>query len=161
MKNFILTIACLLSVAGWAQTPKSALEPLLTQYYAIKDALVMDDGNSASQKAGELQKALKGIDETKLTAKEQKAFKPLKEKLAFDAEHIADTKDIGHQRDHFSSLSGNMVKLAKAVKLTDGAAYQMYCPMKKTVWLSSEDKVMNPYFGKQMQSCGSVTETIK
>lgn len=164
MKNLILTFACLLSLSGWAKQiaeQKSALNPLLVLYYDIKDALVKDDGNTASQKADEFQKALKSIDETKLTAKEQKALKPLKEKLAFDSQHMAETKDVSHQRDHFSSFSDNMIKLAKAAKISDTPVYQMYCPMKKTSWMSNENKVMNPYYGKQMLTCGKVTETIK
>jgi hypothetical protein len=33
--------------------------------------------------------------------------------------------------------------------------------MKKMYWLSSEAAIKNPYYGKMMLTCGSVTETIK
>jgi hypothetical protein len=33
--------------------------------------------------------------------------------------------------------------------------------MKKAYWLSQTDKVANPYYGKEMDECGEVKETIK
>jgi hypothetical protein len=33
--------------------------------------------------------------------------------------------------------------------------------MKKAIWLSSENTVKNPYYGKQMLTCGSLQETLK
>jgi hypothetical protein len=37
----------------------------------------------------------------------------------------------------------------------------MYCPMKKSNWLSNEKTVKNPYYGSAMLTCGEVTGTIK
>jgi hypothetical protein len=90
-----------------------------------------------------------------------KAFKPLQEKLSFDAEHISATKEIDHQRDHFQSFSDNFYKLAKAVKLSEQPVFQAYCPMKKAYWLSSDAAIKNPYYGKQMLTCGKVSDTLK
>jgi len=40
--------------------------------------------------------------------------------------------------------------------------YRQYCPMafqnKGAYWLSSEKKIMNPYFGDKMLHCGVVKE---
>jgi hypothetical protein len=140
---------------------QSSLSPLLGLYYDIKNALVSGDANTAATKAGEFVKTINGIDMKTLSEDDMKAFKPLQEKLSFDAEHISATKDIDHQRDHFKSFSDNFYKLAKAVKLSEQPVYQAYCPMKKAYWLSSEAAIKNPYYGKQMLTCGKVTETLK
>lgn len=155
MKTFLLA-ALLFSTKADAQ-----LSNLLTSYYNIKNALVSSDGNTAAAQAAEFVKALKAIDKNSLSEAERKALEPLQEKLAFDAEHIAETKDPGHQRDHFKSFSENLYKLAKAVKLSDKPVYQSYCPMKKAYWLSSEAAINNPYYGSQMLTCGKVSDIIK
>jgi len=160
MKKIILALVCLLPLTGMVSgSAISSLSPLLSLYYDIKNALVNSDGNTAAAKASEYVKTLNGIDATKLSGSEQKAFSSLKEKLLFDAEHIAETKDVGHQRDHFSSFSDNMYKLAKEADLSLNPIYQMYCPMKKVYWLSNEKEIKNPYYGKQMLNCGKITDT--
>jgi hypothetical protein len=88
------------------------------------------------------------------------AFMSYQDKLAFDARHISESNDIAHQREHFANFSANFFKLAKAIKLTDEAVYYDYCPMKKSYWLSADAAIKNPYYGKQMLTCGKVTETL-
>ena len=43
--------------------------------------------------------------------------------------------------------------------------YIEFCPMandnKGGYWLSTEEKIQNPYFGKKMLKCGEVKATIK
>lgn len=139
---------------------QSSLSPLLTSYYNIKDALAGSDANDAAAKADEFVKTAGGLDMNSMTASEHQAFMPLKGKLLSDAKHISETKDLAQQRGHFKSLSGNFYLLAKAVKLSSDPVYQQYCPMKKAHWLSSETVIKNPYFGKQMPTCGKVTGTL-
>jgi hypothetical protein len=167
MKTFILSAILFASLSFSAKANytiasyETSLSPLLTLYYNIKNALVSSDPNTAATKAGEFVKAINGIDMKTLSEAEMKAFMPLQEKLAFDAKHISETKEIDHQREHFKSFSDNFYKLAKAVKLSDKPVYQDYCPMKKAYWLSGEAAIKNPYFGNQMLTCGKVSDTIK
>ena len=147
----------LFSYQLFAQTPSD----VLTAYYGVKDALTADDANAASGKAGDLLKAIDNVDMSKLTEKDHKAFMGLKDKLSFDARHISEKKEIAHQREHFASLSTNMMLLAKAVKLSQEPIYQEYCPMKKASWLSNDQAIRNPYYGNAMLSCGKVQTTLK
>ena len=140
---------------------QSALSPLLTLYYDVKNALINSDASTASVKAGEFSKAVKSVDMKALSETDMNALMPLQDKLASDAATIAASKDIQKQRDGFASLSLNFYTLAKAVKLSDQPVYQAYCPMKKSYWLSSEAAVKNPYYGKMMLTCGKVTDTIQ
>ena len=66
--------------------------------------------------------------------------------LKTDAEHIAETNDVKHQRDHFASLSENLYTLAKSA--TNGnTIYYQKCPMynngKGAFWLSQENTIKN------------------
>ena len=45
----------------------------------------------------------------------------------------------------------------------DNAIYIQRCPMVRggeADWLSKEEKILNPYFGSQMLTCGSVIEKV-
>jgi copper chaperone CopZ len=140
------------------------LKAVFDNYFAVKDALVKTDGNASSTKAKELLKAINAVKMDKLTTEEHTIWMKVMKDLAFDAEHIADTKDASHQRDHFMTLSKNMYDLIKASK-SETPIYYQFCPMandgKGANWLSKENAVKNPYYGSQMLTCGKVVETIK
>ena len=162
MKKIFLVVALIATLwikPGFAQS--SQAKALLTYYYDIKDALINSDASIAASKAGGFSKALGSIDMKSMPEAEMTAFMGLQDKLAFDARHISETKDISHQREHFANFSSNLFKLAKAVKLTKAPVYYDYCPMKKSYWLSDNAAIKNPYFGKQMLTCGAVKETLK
>ncbi len=146
MKKLLLAICILATQQLFAQHSSD----ILTAYYGVKDALVASDANVASEKAGQLSKALAAADKTALTGK-----------LDTDAKAIAEKKDLESQRRHFESLSANMLALAKSAKLSDKPIYQAYCPMKKAVWLSQESAIKNPYYGEDMLTCGTVQKTLK
>lgn len=165
MKKLSLSLIMLVMVFStgrlFAQASDNAFPQLLSSYYDVKNALVGSDANMAASKATALLTAVKAVDVKKLSEKDKKAYASLKDKLILDAEHISESKDVDHQRDHFSTLSTNVYALAKAAKLTDKPVYYDYCPMKKMYWLSEEQAIKNPYYGKSMLTCGKITETIK
>ena len=86
------------------------------------------------------------------------------QKLSYDAEHIKGVTETEHQREHFVTLSKNMYEVMKVFKM-DVPVYYDHCPManegKGANWLSLEEKISNPYLGKQMPACGNIQETIK
>ena len=155
----VLTLITVFSVN--AQKNYSALSPILSLYYNVKDALVNSDAKAASAKAGDLTKTINSIDLKTLSATEQSAFDSLKDKLVSDANNISANGNIEKQKGYFSSLSTNIYSLAKAVRLSDQPVYQQYCPMKKAYWLSNEAAIKNPYYGKQMLSCGKVSDMLR
>ncbi|WP_342084882.1 DUF3347 domain-containing protein [Dyadobacter sp. OTU695] len=140
------------------------LKPVLDAYYAVKDALVGSDGDAASKNANRLVNAIKAVKMDQLASEQHMVWMKVMKDLDFDAEHIAETKDVSHQRDHFTSLSDNMYKLIKSAKPSEAVYYQ-HCPMAKdgkgANWLSQIPEIKNPYYGKQMLNCGKTTETIR
>jgi copper chaperone CopZ len=137
---------------------------IFDKYFTLKDALLKSDGNLASSIAKELLSNINAINMTKLSTDEHNVWMKVMKDLAFDTEHIEETKDVGHQRDHFTSLSKNMYALIKVSKQETPIYYQN-CPMyndgKGANWLSKESTIKNPYYGSQMLTCGKTVETIK
>lgn len=145
---------------------KTQFAPVLSAYYALKDALVADNAKLAAENGKVMKTALRKIETKNWTAKQRNAYDEVSKKLDTDAEHIGDNAGkIDHQREHFVTLSNNMTTLVKALKINGETAYSQFCPMandgKGAYWLSKEDKVKNPYYGKKMLTCGSVKETLK
>ncbi len=157
MKKLILLgtfIATFFLQTGFAQQHVNAdAKTILPSYYSLKDALVAGNAALASTKAAELTKALNGADDKTIT-------KVSKASLLKQSAGIAKSKVLKAQREQFAALSTNIIALAKTTKLSAEPAYVMFCPMKKSSWLSSEKAVKNPYFGSAMLACGSVKETL-
>lgn len=147
-----------------ATTTENQLKPIFDNYFAVKDALVKTDGNTASTKAKELLSVINAVKMEKLSMEEHTVWMKELSNLKEDAEHISDTKDASHQRDHFITLSISVYKLIKVSK-QDTPTYLQHCPMandgKGADWLSKENAVKNPYYGSMMLSCGKTLETIK
>ena len=122
-------------------------EVLLASYYDLKNALVASDPSKAKEAAKKIESLasedMKGIME--------------------DAQHIQETDELEHMREHFELMSDGVYKMAKEQDMS-ATVYKQYCPMafdnKGAFWLSSEKEIRNPYFGDKMLKCGRVEEEI-
>lgn len=151
-------------VAMTAPQDKNQLKAVYENYFSLKDALVKSDGNAASAKAKELLASLTAVKMETFESEEHTVWMKVKADLITDAEHINETKEVSHQRDHFASLSKNVYQLVKVSK-NNAPVYYQHCPMyndgKGADWLSKESAIKNPFYGSQMLSCGKTVETIK
>lgn len=146
---------------------KEATNPLLevyTAYFGLKDALIANDGVTASSKAKELFKAIDKVPMDKLASDQHTVWMKYMTKLSYDAEHIKGVTETDHQREHFSSLSKNMFEVMKVIKPSYPVYYD-HCPMyndgKGGDWISKESAIKNPFYGNQMLTCGKTVETLK
>lgn len=150
--------------AAAAPQQQSQLQAVFDNYFALKDALVKTDAATASAKAAALLAALNAVKMETLKADEHVAWMKLEKDLKMNAEHISQSKETDHQRDHFMALSNGMIELVKAAKPAE-TVYVQHCPMyndgKGADWLSKENAVKNPYYGSMMLTCGKTVETIK
>ncbi|SEP66734.1 DUF3347 domain-containing protein [Flavobacterium urocaniciphilum] len=140
------------------------LKSVFDAYFVVKDAMISSDGTATSVASKELFTAINNVKMDKLGMDVHVVWMKIVNQIKEDAEHIADTKDIKHQRDHFVTLSKDIYELLKVAKY-DVPVYFQYCPMynngKGANWLSKENAVKNPYYGSMMLSCGKTVETIK
>ena len=156
--------------ANHTETPKvelqevNQLNAVFDNYFAVKNALVKTDGNTASTKATALLSAINAVKMETLKADEHNIWMKVLKNIKEDAEHIADTKDAKKQRNYFVTLSTNIYNLIKVSKQETPTYYQ-FCPMandgKGANWLSKENTIKNPYYGSMMLGCGNTVETIK
>lgn len=144
---------------------KKDLLTLFESYLRLKDALVNDEFENSVGEAKKLKETLDGIsmslfegDVHNLWVQESMPLKPL-------IEEIASAKDIDATRKLFKPFSMHMINIAKAFDPMEKSLFIQHCPMaddfKGADWLSTEDNIMNPYYGESMLTCGEVTDTIK
>jgi hypothetical protein len=98
------------------------------------------------------------FDDSSLKAADKKAFDDIADDAKEHAEHIgANAGNIKHQREHFDMLWKDMYELVKKFG-TGKKIYVDFCPMyngnKGATWLSETKEIKNPYFGKDMNTCG-------
>jgi hypothetical protein len=119
-------------------------------YIKLKDLLVASDSAKAQTAASDLVIALRKLSGSDSTAEL--------------AEKIANSKELSEQRINFTALSNDMINLIKKSEIASGSIYVQYCPMANEgeggYWLSSQEEVLNPYYGDDMLHCGEVKETI-
>ncbi len=143
---------------------ESQMQIVFNDYFKLKDALVNTDANAASAKATDLMNSLAAIKMNELAMDVHMVWMKVMADLNTDTKHIADSKKIDQQREHFIALSKNIYALIKVAK-SETPTYYQYCPManegKGANWLSKENVIRNPYFGSEMMNCGKVVETIK
>lgn len=144
---------------------KDLLNAVLSAYLALKNALAADDGKTAQASAKTLLAEIGKVPMAKFTADQHKVWMNYTKKLSYDAEHISETEDLEHQREHFITLSKNMYAVEKGCNTNKVTLYYQFCPMandgKGAYWVSEKEKISNPYMGKKMPTCGSTKENLK
>ena len=143
---------------------ENQLKAVFDNYFLLKDALITSDGTKTALASKELLAAVNNVKMDKLEMDVHMVWMKVVNLIKEDATHISDTKDVKHQRDHFTTLSKDIYTLIKVSKY-ETAVYYQFCPMysdgKGANWLSKENAIKNPYYGSMMLSCGKTVETIK
>lgn len=146
------------SAGNMAARDKGFASQVIKQYLILKDALADDDSAQATKAAREFNQRLDAIDTEVLPQEKQDKAAGILEQARRHAERIAGN-GIAGQREQFEQLSIHMISLV-ALTGSDIPLYEQYCPMyndnKGGVWLSSTEKIQNPYFGSSMLRCGTV-----
>lgn len=126
---------------------------IVEEYLALKDALVNTDREAAATGAEKFLDNTENMDGSQAMEK----FRDLMKK-------VANAKDVTAQRKTFEELSEQLYRIARVNEL-DQTLYRQYCPMafdnEGANWFSTDEKILNPYFGDKMLSCGAVKETIE
>ena len=144
---------------------QNQLKTAFDNYLVVKDALVKDDSKKVVEGAQQLLNSLNLIDMKLL--KDNNAhnhWMKLEKELKSSTKSITEVSNIKEQRNHFKHLSSH---LGSAIQLfgVNEKVYNQFCPMadnnKGAYWLSKEEKVLNPYFGDAMLTCGEVKRVIQ
>jgi hypothetical protein len=170
MKNIILSAIAMafvmVSVNAQNKTApaKFSTSQIVTNYLALKNALIKDDSKGASKAGKALYANFNAVNTKTINAKQKKEYLDIAESAKENAEHIGDNAGkLDHQREHFVLLSKDINDLIKMFGSTQ-KLYQDFCPMadegKGAIWISEIKDIKNPYYGSKMLTCGSIKKTL-
>ncbi|WP_282123595.1 efflux RND transporter periplasmic adaptor subunit [Algibacter mikhailovii] len=141
------------------------LKVVYHDYINLKDALVTEDSKNISINATSLLNNLSKVDMKLLSDNNAHThWMLLVKEIKSSVTSISKTSDIKGQRDHFKHLSSHLINAVQLFGVKE-KVYVEFCPMvdnnKGAYWLSKEEKVINPYFGSAMLTCGEVKQVIE
>src|SRR5690554_1535173 len=145
---------------------KRALEPVLTSYFKLKDALVGDDLTAAQKASVEMGKTVNQVDMHLFKGVAHDMWMDYSKIFSEQLEHMHHFNDIEEVRKHFQPISDAIIAMTQNFgSLNDKTVYVQFCPMafddKGAFWISSESEIRNPYFGSSMLTCGEVMDEIE
>ncbi|MFI5137891.1 MAG: DUF3347 domain-containing protein [Sphingobacteriales bacterium] len=156
--SLLMTMLFIIPVKAQNAALNKSINTVISNYLALKDALISADGNAAESKAKVLLASINEVPKTGFTAKQLTLWTSYEPKLEFDSRHISEVNAVPHQREHFASLSNNLFAVLKGLKLNQKTLYRQYCTMKQQYFLSDATDGKDPYMG--MAHCSKVTETL-
>ena len=143
---------------------KEQLTALADTYFTVKDALVESDNKKAIEGANEVLNKAAEVDMSLVKAKAHIYCMEQLKAIQSHGKKITQTEDIEEQRKQFDFLSQALIKSIKVFGIANDTFYVQHCPMVNdndgADWLSKHEKVLNPYFGDKMLTCGTVQDTI-
>ena len=153
------------STSSKEDNQSASINGIVSSYLQLKNALANDNGKDAAAAGSAMVSALRGFDQSSLSADKKKTFEDIQDDAGEHAEHISmNGGNIKHQREHFETLSKDVYDLVKTFGANQ-TLYKDFCPMynnnKGANWLSETKEIKNPYLGKKMATCGEVKETIQ
>lgn len=153
LKSILILALALLFSNAFAQKNK-AVQPVAGQlagyYLNLKNSLIISDKDNAAKGADSLLSAI-----TSLPKKSRKEYSSSLDSLSKYAGQIAGTTNINFQRKSFSSLSRSYWPIVEKSVLNQ-PLYLQVCPMTGEKWISKEKEIRNPYYPKNMLTCGEV-----
>lgn len=164
-----------IKVSQHSQAFNNSIDTALSQYHRLSEQFVTWDSAGASTTAATLTTAIENIRLEDLKKDSSAIFETaimFVENAKANAQEIAAQTNIRQQREAFHSLTDNFYQLLKTVNYDQQALYLQECPMafddtKAAQWLSSEEKIRNPYlglyhptYGKGMLSCGETKTSL-
>jgi Cu(I)/Ag(I) efflux system membrane fusion protein len=141
-----------------------ALDPLIGQYLTLKDAFVSDNLDQAKEEAEGLLNQMKNIKMSMFSGDAHTVWMQDGMKMQEYLQQVIAAGEIAPARAAFKPLSEHMIRIAQIFKPFEKTLYIQHCPMaddfKGADWLSTDENIMNPYFGESMLTCGEVTGEI-
>ena len=144
---------------------QNQLKEVFMEYVALKDAFVKENSKSIIEQSKKILSLLSIADIKLIENKEaDKYWVSLEKELTVGLNLILKTPKNKEQRNYFKQVSASLIKAIQVFGINE-KVFVVFCPMadsnKGAYWLSIEEKVINPYFGNKMLSCGEVKQVIE
>ncbi|UEG52160.1 DUF3347 domain-containing protein [Mucilaginibacter daejeonensis] len=129
----------------------------LPAYLALKDALLVSDAKKAASSAQIFANEFIKVRLRSHELNNLMTLKKLRAEAIDEAKAIAATTDINVQRKHFATVSKDFWELAQKYRfIKEAKIYYQQCPMTGVTWVSTSKDIKNPYYPKNMLTCGEV-----
>ena len=143
---------------------QNQLKEVFSEYIILKDAFVEEKTKNITSQSKKIAALLAKVETKLLKNKEAyTTWMSLEKQLTAAINSILKTTIIAAQRNYFKQLSSSL-KAAVEVFGVNEKVFVAFCPMadgnKGAYWLSKEEKVINPYFGNAMLTCGEIKQVI-
>ena len=146
-----------------SKTFQKQLKEVYNNYIDLKNALVKEASKDVVKASQLLLDKLLAVDMKLVKNEAHNNWDTLEKEIKSSATVISKSKDIKEQRNHFKVLSSYIIKAVQLFGVNE-KVYVEFCPMADNnngaYWLSKEEKVINPYFGEAMLTCGEVKQVI-
>ena len=143
---------------------KEAIEPIISAYLKLKDALVSDDFDNSKASGIQLLALTNNVNMNLFKGKSHEVWMGFQNDINSELEHIEHYTELDEVRNAFVNLSNTMIVMANTFKPNE-KLFVLHCPMannnKGADWLSNSKEIRNPYYGAAMLACGEVKDTIK
>jgi hypothetical protein len=139
---------------------------IVNEYYAIKDAFVLENDAIINQHALAMQKGIDTLDLKSVqgTNLEKDKNTQLISEIVAALKTLLNEKEIDAKRKPFQTISDKLYDLIKSVRFDKQIIYLEHCPMAFNQtganWLSNTPDIKNPYIPKKMIDCGEVLDTL-
>ncbi|MEL1255228.1 DUF3347 domain-containing protein [Flavobacterium sp. DGU38] len=173
MKRILVIALICLSTLGQAQLKsKEEVTPDLVEkretqkkeitknYLNLKNGLIISDSLAVVKSADALKASLKDFKFKKLSLEKMNEATTKRKEIIDLATQVAATKNINKQRKIAQELSVKFWDLAPKFKAEDATLYLQVCPMTGAVWTSDSKEIKNPYYPKNMLTCGEVKASL-
>lgn len=155
-QSVVKTSAQEVATADLIQKRELEKKTIISLYLDLKQNLIVSDSVQAAKSAAGLAAALNTFKFKKLTLEEMNAATVTRGKLKTLALSIAATHHINTQRSAMNDLSEEMWTIIGKLMPEKTVLYEQKCPMAGKVWISDVKEIKNPYFPKNMLTCGEV-----
>ena len=160
LASVLVTALCAVVDPGIASTAPSAtpfdrgMQPILSRYLAIHDALAADSTKGVRAAARAIVRSTAKLNPDLVSGDSAKDYRRLPRELRAAARALAKAETLEQARWAFDQLSRPMTRW---IALTKPAGIRVaYCSKARASWLQKGMVVRNPYYGTTMLRCGRI-----
>jgi len=140
------------------------LDAVTSAYLRLVQALVSSDFEKGRSALDGIIEALAEVDMKLLKGRYHDDWMMLHSELSKVLVSARQAKDLESLRIDFSSLSNLLIETNEKLGPSRDPLYKAYCPMafnnQGAYWITTEQKIENPYYGSLMLTCGEIKGRI-
>lgn len=140
------------------------LDAVTSAYLQLSEALISSDFEKSKSSLNRIIDALTEVDMRLLKGRFHDDWMMLQSELSKALTRARQAKDLESLRIDFSAISNLLIEINEKLGPSREPLYRAYCPMalsnQGAYWITTEQKIENPYYGDSMLTCGEIKGRI-